>query len=680
MNRTALRIFLYSLPLVCMLSSSPAARSQWTAPTHEELTMTSQPEVPGAAAVYLDREETTDDHLHYWKVYVRLKVLTERGKDYANVELRQDKEFGYDFFSTGYTVGDIQGRTIHSDGTVIPFTGKAHEKVVEKTQDHEEVSKVFTLPDVQVGSILEYRYDLRYDRDVVIAPSWFIQSDLYTRKAHYIWRPTDEGLMMTKSEGGSQVANRLAWSPILPPGVEVKQTVAPTGEIGREGQRTFELSVKDIPPIPEEEHMPPIRSLSYRVLFYFSPYNSEAEFWKKEGNGWSKTMDKFIDPNGRMKAAVRDVTAGADSSEQKLRKIYAAVMTLDNTSFDRERSKEEDKAEGLNPPKSADDIWDRKRGTDDQLTQLFVAMARAAGMKAYVMDVTPRDHNVFNATYLNFSQLVDLIAIVNVDGKDAFFDPGQRYCPYGHLAWKHSETEGVRQTDAGSAIAQAPDESYKSSRTQRLADLTINPQGIATGTITMTWTGAPALRWRQASLRGDATGLKRDLRAAIEHLMPEGMDITVASIDHIEDYEQPLTVTLQVKGPIGTATGKRLILPADLFETNSKPSFPHEKRTVPVYFEYASITQDAVRMTYPPSFSLESAPTDEAFSFVKLATYNMDSKAAPNSITIYRNLSRAFILSPTSEYPELRAFYGKFETKDQDPIVLKIGTQPSASQ
>ena len=34
-------------------------------PTKEELEMTSDPKVPGADAVYLYREEKTDDNLHY---------------------------------------------------------------------------------------------------------------------------------------------------------------------------------------------------------------------------------------------------------------------------------------------------------------------------------------------------------------------------------------------------------------------------------------------------------------------------------------------------------------------------------------------------------------------------------------------------------------------------------------
>ena len=94
--------------------------------------MTSIPEVPGAAAVYLNREETTEDKLHAWSVYVRLKVLTEKGKDYANVELN----YAHGREGAGYTVGDIAGRTIHPDGTVIPFIGKPYEKLIEKNMEH----------------------------------------------------------------------------------------------------------------------------------------------------------------------------------------------------------------------------------------------------------------------------------------------------------------------------------------------------------------------------------------------------------------------------------------------------------------------------------------------------------------------------------------------------------------
>jgi len=166
----------YATLLALLFSATTIfARAQkWTEPTQEELKMTSQPQAPGAAAVYLYREETTDDKLHMFSIYIRLKVLTERGKEYSNVELSFTR--GRD--GSGFTVDDIQGRTIHPDGTIIPFTGKPYEKLVEKGQGIKMMAKVFTMPDVSVGSIIEYRYKLRYHDEYVESPQWYIQSNL----------------------------------------------------------------------------------------------------------------------------------------------------------------------------------------------------------------------------------------------------------------------------------------------------------------------------------------------------------------------------------------------------------------------------------------------------------------------------------------------------------------------
>jgi hypothetical protein len=668
MKRTNCRSFARCLPLACLIALTSAAliarAEQWTAPTAEELSMTSQPEVPGAPAVYLFREEITNDKLHMWSKYARIKVLTEAGKEYANVELKS--------FDTrdnwGYTVNAIAGRTIHPDGTIVPFTGKPFDKLVEKGHDYREMAKVFTLPDVEVGSIIEYRYELRYDDNLVIAPSWYVQSDLYTRKAHYLWSP-----LTWTGPDGNQPRIAFAWTPILPKGDELKRLDFPGSEVSP-GQIEMELNVKDVPPTPSDEFMPPIDSLSYRVLFYYTEFHTGDEFWKNEGKNWAKERDKFIGPDSKVKAAVKDLVAATDTQEQKLRKVYAAVMKLDNTSYSREHSAAEEKSQGLNEIKSADDIWERKRGSGNQIAQLFVAMARAAGMKAYLMGVVDRDHNMFLPVYLSLSQLDDDIAIVSVDGKDQYFDPGQRYCPYGQLAWKHTQVQGLRQTDGGAAIGTTPAQGYKDSRTDRIADLAMDEHGQATGTVTMTYRGSPALNWREEYLRGDATSLEHDLQTAMERLLPGGMDVKVKSIDKLEDYEEPLVVRFDVKGQIASSTGRRLLVPSDVFEVNAKPTFPHEKRDLPVYFDYASSVLDAVRVTFPASLSVESLPAADQTPFQKVAVYTRQVQATPTSVTVHRDLMIGEIIFELNVFPDLRAFYNKLETKDQEPVVLKAAT------
>jgi hypothetical protein len=657
------RIFCLSLSSALLaLSASFAGAQQWTVPTPEELSMTAQPQVPGAAAVYLFREETTDDKLRMFSIYVRMKVLTERGKEYSNVELN----FARSSNGNSFSVDEIQGRTIHPDGTIIPFTGKPYEKLIEKSQGIKFMAKIFTLPDVEVGSILEYRYKLRYDDQYFQAPYWYIQSNLWTRKAHYVWRPIDlstTNITITNARGDA--SNNISWASILPTGTDVVQSRVPGSQ-----QALLDLNVHDIPPSPEEDYMPPIQSFTYRVLFYYTGYRTADEFWKSEGKFWAKTQDKFIGPGPIVNAAVKDLTLPTDTPDQKLHKIYAAVMKLENTRFTRQHSTAEERAQGFKDIHSTDDIWTRKRGNDDQLTQLFVAMTRAAGMKAYIASVTSRGRSLFIKTYLNLSQLDDLVAIVNVDGKEQFFDPGSRYCPYQHLSWEHTFADGIRQTDGGSDFAHTSGESYTFSRTQRVANLSIDQQGALTGTITMTYTGDPAILWRHRSLEGDAASLERDLRTHVENLMPHGVEVKVSSIDKLEDYEQPLVVNLEVKGALGSSTGKRVLLPSDIFESNSKPAFPHEKRDIPVYFEYPHVVQDAVRIKFPETFTVESLPAGDKSMFEKSIAYNMSTESAPASFTVRRNYVLGEILFQAQQYPNLRTFYSKMENKDQETVVL----------
>ncbi|WP_260739008.1 DUF3857 domain-containing protein [Tunturiibacter lichenicola] len=667
-SRRSLCLSLFS---TLFLAASPIARAQWTVPTPEELSMTSQPEVPGAAAVYLFREETTEDKLHMFSIYVRLKVLTERGKDYANVELNYEKNSE----GAATQIDSIQGRTIHPDGTIIPFTGKPYDKLVEKTQGIKVMAKVFTLPDVEVGSIIEYRYKLRLNDYLFMAPTWFIQSELYTRRSHYLWKPTDEQLVTNDDRG--QLTDMIFWTPILPPGTQLIHNQLASQHMGHEGQLIFEVNAHDVPPAPQEEFMPPLASFTYRVLFYYSPYRSGEEFWKSEGKHWAKLRDKFIGPGPAVTAAVRDLTIPTDSQDQKLRKIYAAVMKLENTNFTREHSSEEEKSEGFKEIRTTDDIWTRKRGSDEQLTQLFVAMARAAGMKAYLAAITSRDRSLFLAAYLNLAQLDDDIAIVEVDGKEQYFDPGTRYCPYQHLAWKHTQSAGIRQTASGSDIVHTPGEVYTYSRTQRVANLSMDREGAVTGTVKMTYMGSPGLYWRQRALTGDAASLDRELSTNVENLLPNGMEVKVSSIEKLEDYDQPLVVKLDVKGQLGSSTGKRLLIPSDIFEANEKPAFPHEKRDVPVFFSFAHMTQDAVRITFPPTLAVESLPTSNTTTFQKFAVYGMNLESTPTTVTTRRDYVLGEIYYKTEEYPELRSFYSKMETKDQESIILT--SSPSAA-
>lgn len=646
-----------------------AAASDFVKPTPEELSMTSLKGYPGAPAVILYREDIAKDDMHSRQRYERVKILTEEGKKYANVELDWVSNDGSFLSGSDKSIDDIQGRTIHPDGTIIPFTGKPYLRVIAKADGLKYQEKVFTLPDVEVGSIIEYRYAVHIADHWFESPTWMVQDDLFVKEAHFLWWPTSEQLV----DSDEKPINAISWFPLLPTGakIETKTMATTNGHVGAAMSTAYELHVKDVPPRTKEEYMPPVKSYSYRVNFSFTPYRTQGEYWTATGRQWSKRVNNFAGPNAELKEITNTVTADAASPQEKLHKIYDAVMKLDNTEYTRERDKREDKANGMGEIKNAADVWTHKHGTPNQLTSLFIGMARAAGLHAYAMWVPDRSEQVFLPQWLDTRQLDAYIAVVNVDGKDQFYDPGSRYCEFGQLAWQHTAVAGLRQTDGATVLSQTPFEPFRMNHISRVANLTMNAQGEITGKIDMTYTGSPALQWRQTALRTDEEELRKQMRHSVEEIVPRTLELEVSDLKDLDDYSKPLHATFKVKGTLGTAMGKRTTLPTDVFLANEVSKFPHEKRELAVYFHYPEMLQDAVRINLPSDLTIEVVPTKAEYSLPKMGAYGMNVTAASNSFTTRRDFVFGDVLILPSDYSSLRGFYSQFEAKDQESVILK---------
>ena len=664
------RISLFlSISLVALLPA--IGSSNWIQPTADELKVTSDPAAPDAAAVYLNREETVDDKMHFHRVYARIKILTEKGKNYGDVEVPYE--------AGGSNIRAVEGRTIHGDGTVIPFTGKPYEKELVKSGDVKIMAKVFSLPDVQVGSIVEYRWELQYDDGMVKSPNWIIQQELFVHRAHYHFVPFDMSgsriITVTDSMGKERTANRLVYFPWLPPGAKV-----------REGMDGYDLTVDNVAAIPDEEYSPPLDSYSYRLVFYYLAESTGADYWKDEGKTWSKDVDRFANPSDKMRQAVAGIVAAGDTDDQKLRKIYAAVMTVENTRFTREHSAEENKAEGLRV-KTAADIWEQKRGSDDEITRLFISMARAAGLKAAAAIVTERDRNLLNTGYLYWGQLEDEIAIVNLGGKDVYFDPGQRYCEYGKLHWMHTELMGIRQTEGGVTLVVTPGQVYPDNRVVRVADLELGSDGTLKGTVRVVMEGAEALRWRQAALMSDEQEVKKRYADELQKRVPDGVHVTTNHIVGLADGASGLMMVMDVSGSLGTQTGKRILLPSSFFEANTKPLFPAQKRENAVDLHYPYLAQDQVTLKLAPGLSMESVPTSTKIPLAQEALYQAIYSNANGAYHEVRQITLATPIYKAEQYPQLREFFQKASAQDQQQVVLEraavaaAGTNgPGASQ
>ena len=215
----------------------------------DELKMTSEPLAPGAPAIILYRQVDRDDNIHtpHEDNYFRIKILTEEGRKHADVEIP--------FWKETQNVVNVKARTIRPDGSIADFDGKVFEKDLVKGRFEgrgmKYLAKTFTLPDVQVGSIIEYSYTIDFSEYMLFDSHWILSDELFTKKAQFSLKPFNDSYYGVYS---------LRWSwQSLPAG-----SVAP-----KQGpDRIVRMEASNIPAFQTEDYMPPAERIEVAGGFY----------------------------------------------------------------------------------------------------------------------------------------------------------------------------------------------------------------------------------------------------------------------------------------------------------------------------------------------------------------------------------------------------------------------------
>ena len=656
------------------LAISPcAALSQFKQPTPDELKMTADAKAPGADAVFLNIEEIANDQLHYQTFYARIKVLTEKGKYLATVEVP--------YLRGRFKVSEVKGRTIHADGIVIPLEGKPEDLLVSKKVDREVDKTVFNLPSVEVGSILEYRYQIDYDDNHFSSPMWEVQRRYFIHSAHYQFKPSKqfapdshqawsahESSSTYMEDGRGRRVNSLIWWAKLPEGKTVETNAG----------GYYTVDVTDIPPIPNEDYMPPIDSFLYKAFFYYKSAGTAAQFWASEAKEWSKDVDRFAKQSRTIRDAVAGLIASTDKEEDKARKLYAAVQALDNTDFSRMKGESELKQLKLKEARRAENTLKQKSGDSEDIALLYLAMARSAGLAAYAVKIVSRNRGVFDVSYMGLDQLSDTLVLLVIDGKPVLVDPGEKMCPFGTVSWQHSSSRGLRQSAEGPGYLDTPAQGYAANSTKCTGIINLDTHGKISGTLRITMTGQEPLMWRQRALDVDEAGLKKQFDKSLEEIAPDGVQ---AHIDHFLGLDAPdsdLTAVVNVSGALGISTSKRLLLPGTFFESRQKTSFVSaEKRLAPVDMRYAERVDEEITYRLPEGLMVEGTPKDTQVPWLGHAVYGLKTTMQPRSVTVDRQIVREFTEAKPEEYEDLRGFYQKVAAADRQQLVLTTSALPA---
>ncbi len=661
--------------------------------SQEELKMTSEPLAPGAPAIILYRQVDRDDtQAQSWeRNYRRIKILTEAGLKYANVEIPYIK-------GNGRGIKAIKARTVKPDGTIVNFDEKVLTKEIVSSKGVKQIVKTFTLPDVQVGSIIEYSYienfaeqsskgvdvaghsiitrtdkaigtmlQYSFAKGPVEGSRWILSDELFTKLARFSLMPL-------------QSTNHvLRWSTSrLPEGTKPPKAT---------GSDMIRMEAKNIPAFSIEDFMPPANELKSRVDFIYGEKLVEIEpdkYWRSKTRIWNSGLDTFIGKRKAMEEAVRQIVSPDDSKEVKLQKIYARVQQLRNTSYEVEKSEKEQEKEReqekLKDIDNVEDIWNRGSGDEIQLNWLFLGLVRAAGFDAYGVWTASRKEYFFDKGALDEKKLNANVVLVKLDGKDFYFDPGSAFTPYGMLPWEETAVPGrLMDKEGGTWVSTSiPDASL--SRIERKGDFRVNKAGDLEGTLTMTLTGLEAARARQDKRQDNDTDRKKFLEDMLKEQIPSAGEVQLTNKPEWRSSSPSMIAEFSVRIPgwMSVNTNK-FSLPVGIFAGGEKNVFVANARKHPIYFEYPSSKQDDVQITLPTEWKVGKLPEPQNVGDSSML-YTFKAEKDGSTVHLKRTLKIGRVLWDKGYYSALRSFFQSVRIGDEQQVILQpVGLSSSAT-
>jgi len=688
--------------LLVVVGVPRVVHAQFSPVAKEELTMTADPKAPGAAAVYLYREETEDDPHAFRTIYARIKVLTEAGKSAAVVHISYPKTFVFNAVGTNSSrmasgnsnswdapslnhlgedqpwdtdsyvgkveIGALEGRVIHPDGTIVPLTGKPSE-LLKATKGSRGSDTTFTMPGVEVGSVIEYRYQVRYDR-YLTAPDWKLQKEYFIHKEHFVFRPSKQFLPQQSKDVGAgdsqlkdphdNILTDVRFKPVLPTG---KTLMA-------DAMGNYVIDLTDVPPIPNENYAPPLTDEAYGVDFFYTYTPDVKTYWQGQMGYWTKALNAYTAPTQALQNAVKEIVSPSDSPLDKAKKLYDMVQKLENT----DSSPDGAPLTGSEfiPRGKVETVLLSKKGSSNQIAFLYLALMRTAGINARPVRIASRSIRIFSAQFMDNIQLDTVLVGLQLDGKETLVDPGTKMAPFATLHWAHAGAGGVAMGANNKAeTIVTPFQKNTDNSTLHVGTLNVTPQGGVTGSLKIAFIGQKAIELRQLAIKSGGEAVNSEINAMLAQQVPAGIKASVDHMVYLDDLSKQLLAVIPVSGSLSKNASGRIELPRNFFEAQEENPFPVESpRELPVDMRYPAQEQEQITYVLPAGYVLEGTPQDTNLKWEENAAYQSRTKVDGSSITGARILARGFTLLDPKDYVPLHDFYQKVIAADQQPLVL----------
>lgn len=575
-------------------------------------------------------------------VQERRKILTEQGKELAEVGVAH---------SDSVRLSGFKGRTVLPDGRVLPLGDDARFQRKTSKRDKRSVTSV-AFPGVEVGAILDYQYELRFDSFFYLEP-WYLSDELPVVRAEIVFKiPREVRAQAWRRDpfkAGIHFENRQNSS-----GTEVR------------------VWADNLPSVPDDPFGLPFPDLATKMMMVPLAYDN-GTYETKLLESWAsvcKIADDLYDKARRKDGdAVKKGREIADSAgpagtaaRQRAEALYRFVR---------------DEIETVPLPgiflsegSAVDKTLKQRRGDYAEKAMLLQAMMRAARLDARMVWAANRWLGQVDPEIANPGAFDMVLVAVDIDGKRHYLDPSDRALAFGRLQFSYEGTQAVVFDAKKPEQVVLPETPFDQNGRRAVLDLAVDGEGRITGKGEIVYTGHHA--WERIDWKEDEAAT---LAAWKEWLGEEyeGFQIEDIRFEEKPD-EQVARVTWTLRQREEEVLGdESSLLPSRPLGPSRQPFVQDaSKRRSPVLFAFPDRDEVELRLRWPESWRLETQPKlvstkNRAGAF----SVELELDDAARTL-VYRRRADVTqrMLTTLEQYEEARALFGAVEKSDAEELVL----------
>jgi hypothetical protein len=576
--------------------------------------------------------------------YVRIKIFNDRGREkYSKIDIP---------YINGVKIKDIAARTIKSDGSIVELVkNDIIEKTVVKANGLKLRTKTFAFPGIEPGAIIEYKWkEVRSNTSAQNLRLQF-QRDIPVQAVTYHLKPA-----------GSSFVDVRAFNMDKPQFVKEKNG--------------FQVAtVKNMAAFREEPLMPPEDSVkSWAMVRYMNIFTLLLGY-NMLGAQVYVFSQPYLKADKEIKQKTAEVTAGVDSAEDQIDKIFQFCRNNIKNTSDKTQGFTADDIEKLKENKKSADTLKRGVGPAIDINLLFAAMVNAAGYDARIALLPDRGERLFDPDVVVPGALRPSAIAVRFGTTWKFFNPGLPYVAPGMLRWQEEGVDAL-VVDKDQVWVKTPVTDAQKSKEKRIAKLHLDENGTMEGDVTIEYTGHLAVERRVTNEDDSPAQREENLKEMVKDRLSSA-ELTNIAIENDADPAKPFVYKYHVRIPeYAQKTGKRLFFQPGFFEKGISALFSAGKRTYPIYFHYPWSEQDDVTIQLPKGFALDNADRPAPINAGAVSKYDVQMGITNDQSTLVykRNFffgSPNLLLFSVDKYDAIKQLFDEVSKADNHIITLK---------